>query len=60
MRYTLNATFQEEQRTGFIVTHVITKEFDNARDMSDEADSFLRAYDSKYCHHLKYEVIENG
>ena len=58
MRYKLTASFQEEQRKGFVTTHEISKEFETAKEMSDEADLFLRSYDSKFCHHLKFQVIE--
>jgi hypothetical protein len=59
MRYSINASFQEEQRTGFIVTHQMSKEYDTARELSNATMQFLTGYDSTCCHHLKFEVIEN-
>lgn len=58
MRYKVMATFQEEQRKGFIVTHVMEQEYDTAFDMSSAVDTFLHTYDSKFCHHLEFHVVE--
>ncbi len=58
MRYKVMATFQEEQRKGFIVTHQVEKEFDTAFDMSSAIDTFLHQYNSQYCHHLEFHVVE--
>lgn len=58
MRYKVTAKFQEEQRKGFIVTHVMEKEFELAPEMSDAIMSFLASYDSRYCHHMDFHVKE--
>ena len=60
MRFKVSGIFQEEQRKGFIVTHQISKEFDNLILMSDYSDIFLQQYNSKCCHHLKFNVEESN
>jgi len=60
MRYKVFATFKEEQRKGFIVTHQFEKEFDSASDMSSAVDTFLHKYDSRYCHGLNFHVEEQN
>lgn len=58
MRYKVTATFQEEQRKGFIVTHQMIKEFGTALQMSEATMKFLASYDSQYCHHMDFHVVE--
>lgn len=58
MRYKVKASFNEEQRKGFIVTHTMEKGFETASEMTNEMGKFLASYNSTYCHHLHFEVRE--
>lgn len=60
MRYKLIASFQEEQRKGFVVTHQIDKEFDNNDELNQASSIFLSSYNHEYCHHLKFQVVESN
>ena len=59
-RYHLVASFQEEQRKGFIVVHTADKEFNDNIELNEHVRLWLSAYHSEYCHHLKFEVTENN
>ena len=60
MRYRLRASFNEEQRRGFIVTHTIDQEFDDNMELNKAADNFLSSYNHDYCHHMDFHITEQA
>lgn len=59
MRYTIKATFHEEQRRGFVVTHQLEKQYNTAAELTEGMAGFLQGYNSEYCNHMDFHVIEN-
>lgn len=57
-RYKVIASFQEEQRKGFVVTHSIEKEYETADELTQGMGIFLSKYNSEFCHHLDFHVVE--
>jgi len=58
MRYKVYAFFQEEQRKGFVVSHLMEKEFDDNDEMNQKVMTFLSSYNHRYCHGLIFHVDE--
>jgi len=57
-RYKITASFKEEQRKGFVVGHVLEKEYETALQVTQAMGLFLSKYDSRYCFSLQFHVVE--
>lgn len=57
-RYKIIASFKEEQRKGFVVTHHLEKEYETAQNLTECVMRFLVKYNSEYCKGLDFHVME--
>lgn len=58
MRYHVMAVFKEEQRKGFITTHMTDFETDSNEEVNERVTKFLLSYNHNYCHGLDFCVRE--
>lgn len=58
MRYHLNGFFKEEQRRGFVVTHLIQKDYETEKELSHALGLFMKDYNPEYCYGLSIGMSE--
>jgi len=58
MTYHINGHFIEEQRRGFAVHHTIDTTLETFAKLQDRYNSFLLAYDPKFCYGLVLGISE--
>ena len=58
MRYHFNGIYKEEQRRGFVVTHLLQKDYDTANELAQALSRFMKDYNSEYCYGLSIGISE--
>lgn len=59
-RYQLKASFKEEQRKGFVVTHQIDFETDNHQELNQKILDFTMSYNHQWCYSMNFIVTEHS
>lgn len=59
MRYHFNGIYKEEQRRGFVVTHLLQKDYDTAKELAQALGQFMNDYNPEYCYGLSIGISED-
>lgn len=58
MRYHFNGIYKIEQRRGFVVTHILQKDYDTEKELSKALGQFMNNYNPEYCYGLSIGISE--